>query len=180
MAVSIHAPTRGATLVEPVKHRDTHESVSIHAPTRGATTIHRRAIAGRPRSTPPREGRHRPRTTLSPSSGFDPRPHARGDGLDSALSGARLIESVSIHAPTRGATAIGGGLAEPLHVCFDPRPHARGDLDKLQRTEVNQTEHKFRSTPPREGRPSHQARIGDCLISIVSIHAPTRGATPLS
>ena len=55
--VSIHAPTRGATVAQ--RHFLELLAVSIHAPTRGAT----------PSSS----------ATTARCEGFDPRPHARGD-----------------------------------------------------------------------------------------------------
>ena len=75
---------------------------------------------------------------------FNPRPHTRGDsphGLPLWLC------SVSIHAPTRGATQI--------------------DLPLKSIT-------LFQSTLPRGGRRSVRAVNREC---IVSIHAPARGAT---
>src|SRR5947209_8775040 len=56
--VSIHAPARGATVIEPL--RPLAFEVSIHAPARGAT-----------RSSPVRG---------PPARCFNPRPRARGDG----------------------------------------------------------------------------------------------------
>ena len=100
------------------------------------------------------------------ATSFNPRPHARGDR---GVCVMYRPPSVSIHAPTRGATGI------------------PSDNKRLK---------KFQSTPPREGRRCHQfhhamensfnprphAR-GDQFINAgfnplkVSIHAPTRGAT---
>ena len=117
-------------------------------------------------STPPREGRRARNAAKIRHKSFNPRPHARGDAgaiyNDIALS-------VSIHAPTRGATFA--------------TPKRRLIL-------------MFQSTPPREGRPRVRTRIrthkrfnprpharGDpfillkCYLNVVSIHAPTRGAT---
>ena len=142
----------------------------------------------------------------APQRSFDPRPHARGDaprcehgaepvvsihaptrGATSAALSHGPCSAVSIHAPTRGATlppagapTRGAGLPVYVKVSihaptrgatgdsvgssksrgFDPRPHARGD-------------ELFRSTPPRETDQLIPALARD----IVSIHAPTRGAT---
>ena len=78
--VSIHAPTRGATL--PFQHMDTSAChVSIHAPTRGATMMwgfFKKILIG-----------------------FNPRTHT---GCDNAFFDAKPRRKVSIHAPTRGAT----------------------------------------------------------------------------
>ena len=161
----------------------------------------------------PREGRlpeFLRDTSRSPS--FDPRPCARGDSLgyadrvsDLLFRSTPLREGrrahapigvvtllVSIHAPARGATSI-GGVSMPsdevsIHApargatrqhrsdrsdaCFDPRPCARGDLH---------------ATGQQSGRPScfdpRPCARGDASARYryhgdrVSIHAPARGAT---
>ena len=78
--VSIHAPTRGATMRAANCVIGT-GIVSIHAPTRGATAR---------RSLP-----------CLPVKGFNPRTHT---GCDVPRSFGRNQLIVSIHAPTRGAT----------------------------------------------------------------------------
>ena len=61
----------------------------------------------------------------------------------------RLLDHISIHAPTRGATLLRIKL-----VVYDPL---------------------FQSTPPRGGR---RIRPGFGTVKkVISIHAPTRGAT---
>ena len=80
--VSIHAPTRGATVVPFFQVRDA--LVSIHAPTRGATAY----TARRARC----------------HYGFNPRPR---EGSAISSRGDERVCDVSIHAPTRGATAAG-------------------------------------------------------------------------
>ena len=97
---------------------------------------------------------------------FNPRAHA---GRDSYTGKLKVIEDVSIHAPTRGATKSfvddmndtqfqstrprGARLAlvypESYTSCFNPRAHAGRD----------------KATQFKKG------------ITTVSIHAPTRGAT---
>ena len=123
--------------------------VSIHAPTRGATRTEAADVRKQMfRSTPPREGR--------PYSGHSggivqwfrstPPREGRRAGVDGGLDAVR----VSIHAPTRGATALAGITSIDMDAGgFDPRPHARGDLE-IQ-TACNPVI-GFRSTPPREGR----------------------------
>ena len=78
--VSIHAPTRGATILYGELYT-TYKSVSIHAPTRGATSW----------------------TCQLPSMRqcFNPRTH---EGCDLRNCCAHHARIVSIHAPTRGAT----------------------------------------------------------------------------
>ena len=122
--VSIHAPTRGATIntlfiVEKRKFQSTHPhgvrqcvillfrgqtAVSIHAPTRGATQR-------RPIRIPPRHCFNpRTHTGCDPSKApyntsawrcFNPRTHT---GCDQGKIEKGNPAEVSIHAPTRGAT----------------------------------------------------------------------------
>ena len=145
--VSIHAPTRGATHI--TFHKEDKHLVSIHAPTRGATSgAPEYAASWNPfQSTPPRGGRH-----------------AWLDRVFAELP-------VSIHAPTRGATTL--SLTNCFNAsCFNPRPHAGGDGIPMPTSRGSK---RFQSTPPRGGRPP------DVTIrpasAVVSIHAPTRGAT---
>ena len=121
--ISIHAPTRGATMC--YKHLHKFKEISIHAPTRGATQT-------RPvyyyvmlafQSTLPR-GERRVLLLLS-----------------------FLSLSISIHAPTRGATT--GQLRHSiLSLYFNPRSHEGSDVaeDKLFMV------FEFQSTLPRGER----------------------------
>ena len=80
-SISIHAPTRGAT----VDHGDLErfERISIHAPTRGATMLWNSLLSATVfQSTLPREERR------------------------SWMKLLRSLIVISIHAPTRGATYI--------------------------------------------------------------------------
>ena len=64
-------------------------------------------------------------------------------------------------------------IAPRSEVCFNPRPYERGDNHSGENIpNVLQ----FQSTPLREGRP-FLLRLR-CVGAGVSIHAPTRGATP--
>ncbi len=169
IGVSIHAPTRGATLAiygacrlagfNPRAHagRDCAMSlclpikiVSIHAPTRGAT--------------------------VSPARYY-------------------LGQAVSIHAPTRGATTTcrrcwswavfqstrprGARLDTEcdgnIILRFNPRAHAGRDFPALA---IQGCLPGFQSTRPRGARP--QQAVAQLEATLVSIHAPTRGATSLS
>jgi len=142
---------------------------------------------------------------------FNPRAHA---GRDVVQPARRRAPSVSIHAPTRGATTAArrnrarGGVsihaptrgATPLdtpsllRACFNPRAHAGRDGFSLPFSARIPT---FQSTRPRGARPGHPVWRGRNLqfqstrprgarlqgmsaeqINTVSIHAPTRGATP--
>ena len=121
--VSIHAPTRGATILD--LDRSDHLRVSIHAPTRGATKrkLESASMAmfqsTRPRgarlamvrqrihplefqSTRPRGARPPWQRLQSRLVGFNPRAHA---GRDADRPLPQRPNQVSIHAPTRGATA---------------------------------------------------------------------------
>ena len=84
---------------------------------------------------------------MSPASSyFNPRSHERSD-LRLRLRNTRIF-SISIHAPTRGATFIEGLMS---------------------------TDMKFQSTLPREERPFFFSSVQTPIQ--ISIHAPTRGAT---
>ena len=141
--------------------------VSIHAPTRGATSkcrivnikrcfnprAHERRDDEAQNTTPsqmfqstrPREAR-RPKAKVMTLVRFNPRAHERRDILQ-AVPDAR--DTVSIHAPTRGATR--NYYRQESAWCFNPRAHERRDI--------------LQAVP--------DAR------DTVSIHAPTRGATLL-
>ena len=107
-------------------YQDKYMEISIHAPTRGAThTEVLRMIDIRFQSTLPREERPRRmirtirRSYFNPRShersdrapngrrkhhgNFNPRSHERSDMEDYHVE---MPEKISIHAPTRGATAI--------------------------------------------------------------------------
>ena len=100
--VSIHAPTRGATgqrhgLVDGCL-------VSIHAPTRGATLqfeLTRPAISFNPRTHTGCDQTNQ--LIFNIMKGFNPRTHT---GCDVLRWSHMLRSSVSIHAPTRGATPL--------------------------------------------------------------------------
>ena len=79
VSISIHAPTRGATLLTATSTLA--RKISIHAPTRGATN---------------QEFFHFP-----VYCDFNPRSHTGSDWAELPISDNDLI---SIHAPTRGAT----------------------------------------------------------------------------
>ena len=148
-------------------------NISIHAPTRGATFPCLPIF--RPhdifQSTLPREERRYSSMTLIASS------------------------AISIHAPTRGATSLSHGRLHPVppfqstlpreerpgsaaclisSVYFNPRSHERSDQD---RQILFGQLYEFQSTLPREER---HLVANVCLNTcIISIHAPTRGATLL-
>jgi len=101
--------------------------VSIHAPTRGATMEQIASACTRMfRSTPPREGRQDERPAPSGLHRFDPRPHARGD--QSGTTTATRIAGFDPRPHARGDDFSRTKLLARL--CFDPRPHARGDENR--------------------------------------------------
>ena len=124
-AISIHAPTRGATLSTIHKHIS--KMISIHAPTRGATTagiwadseleisIHAPTRGATLnglvwginiptfQSTLPREERRWQQAKRFWNCDFNPRSHERSD---INITDYRMIINISIHAPTRGATDL--------------------------------------------------------------------------
>ena len=123
LRVSIHAPTRGATKIKSILFKDF--IVSIHAPTRGATGCCGRAVfflqfqSTHPHGVRQRASNDRKNNTRFQSThphgvrlyppplmliypGFNPRTHT---GCDTAIATPSVAYStVSIHAPTRGAT----------------------------------------------------------------------------
>ncbi len=142
--VSIHAPTRGATVVVPSQLP--YVVVSIHAPTRGATASRKTCTT---------------------------------NGV------------VSIHAPTRGATY---NPNEHPSECTFQSTHPHGVRPDIQTWII--TKQRFQSTHPHGVRLPVAWMVGwracfnprthtgcDALVcrytlhSLVSIHAPTRGAT---
>ena len=120
LLVSIHAPTRGAT--RSTARRPTRLQVSIHAPTRGATRIGiiTDVLQSEFQSTRP----HGARPTFAHVSGSNilfqsTRPHGARPKAQKALNDA---ESVSIHAPTRGATKT-CATCRIITVFQSTRPH---------------------------------------------------------
>ena len=120
---------------------------------------------------------------------FNPRSHERSDTV---RNGELHHKAISIHAPTRGATQQPKHLAK--HTNFNPRSHERSDVHCRRSCQDCQT---FQSTLPREERQiltvpfrfiwefqstlPREERLSDFSslfrVFIISIHAPTRGAT---
>ena len=113
-----------------------------------------------------------------------------GDGYQ------EVQEVISIHAPTRGATSL-KATEYKLSIDFNPRSHERSD--NIQNLTFALTK-RFQSTLPREERRCMRVRIAAPLCNfnprshersdsnglmmfddtLISIHAPTRGATNAS
>ena len=143
--ISIHAPTRGATMS--VAWYQGYNSISIHAPTRGATSSVSMSMS-QPyefQSTLPREERLLAYISVKSCFDFNPRSHERSDvnvppsaisplisihaptrGATTSRKNSDTHMRISIHAPTRGAThiiPINGAFIS----YFNPRSHERSD-----------------------------------------------------
>ena len=123
--------------------------ISIHAPTRGATRT--------PDSCRPLPAYFNPRSHEGsdtpwqlhprPAGDFNPRSHEGSDGRDQEV--AVVLDHISIHAPTRGATNSAAERSKRLSISI----HA-----------------------PTRGATVVHAVVAAAIA--ISIHAPTRGATP--
>ena len=120
-------------------------------------------------STLPRGERHKGREQLRSCSDFNPRSHEGSDNIKTIMP---VLRKISIHAPTRGATLhVIGFLVRKVN--FNPRSHEGSDVLTII---FVITVPQFQSTLPRgERRSIHRNFI---LVFQISIHAPTRGATP--
>ena len=164
--VSIHAPTRGATLSS--HSVITAITVSIHAPTRGATlSLQSLRMSAKFQSTLPRGERHTINRYTDSMRSFNPRSHA---GSDAIQPDAERHGPVSIHAPTRGATGF-DVVIDRTNMFQSTLP--RGE--RLHHGNKRLLAKMFQSTLPRGERLRHWP--GVCRLLPVSIHAPTRGAT---
>ena len=96
--------------------------------------------------------------------------HAPTRGATAKSVGWNACLDLSIHAPTRGATQNGmkRGL---LGATFNPRSYKRSD--KLRQSERE----KSQSFNPRSYKRSDKRRGTISSLMSLSIHAPTRGAT---
>ena len=144
LAISIHAPPRGATFLEVSCTRP--RLISIHAPPRGATFGHTVSTDSASfQFTPLREGRRQWRCKQWLTLYFNSRPSARGD--DGGGSRRNGLHRISIHAPPRGATS--GGVRQTADASnFNSRPSARGDPLFLSE---NTTMDNFNSRPSARG-----------------------------
>ena len=111
-----------------------------------------------------------PERTLFHDICFNPRTHTGcDDGWFATDTGGR----VSIHAPTRGATAM--GCKNPSGISVSIHAPTRGATSIIAGA---RNARKFQSTHPHGVRPKSFSAAQAFLL--VSIHAPTRGATILS
>ena len=143
--------------------------ISIHAPTKGATLVFLKgSFDMRFQSTLPRRERHVFLTSFNPFGEFQstlPRRerllstqlpillysisiHAPTKGATLFTGTAMPSKNISIHAPTKGATAV----SSPFCISasdFNPRSHEGSDLLPYKRTNPNIP---FQSTLPRRER----------------------------
>ena len=169
IVVSIHAPTRGATFCFETFIKDT--VVSIHAPTRGATLspigISRPVSCFNPRSHEGSDWRRVSR--CSPGGRFNPRSHEGSDQqVSTSLANYYLFQSTLPRGERQGnvpPTATQTSLFQSTL----PRGERRQDDDGCSFCS------EFQSTLPRGERRRHASFVA--LALLVSIHAPTRGAT---
>jgi len=186
--VSIHAPTRGATLdlgearfdflcFNPRPHAGGDPWIQIR--TADSMSFNPRPHAGGDSLTL-KKGRKGACFNPRPHAGgdgpcfgaqakkqrFNPRPHAGGDNYENKISHPKIV---SIHAPTRGATGI--KVQEAKCEGFQSTPPRGGRRGRCRR---RRSSARFNPRPHAGGdkqrNPYSHARD-------VSIHAPTRGAT---
>ena len=192
--ISIHAPTRGATWTSDwnwkqdmsfqstlprEERRCVTDSMCRHSIFQSTLPREERPTAvdtvgalRKFQSTLPREERLLQATPFTLGRHyFNPRSHERSDY---ACSKCGVISSISIHAPTRGATA---GYLQ----CNSYRNVFQSTLPREERRE-----RKFKSfNMQRDFNPRSHERSDKCpflplkLIARISIHAPTRGATAI-
>ena len=166
--VSIHAPARGATRV--AAGAIAVHAVSIHAPARGATFFFLLGVRGVKSFNPrAREGRDHPRHQKSTREmRFNPRAREGRDLAGKII--LRFGRTVSIHAPARGATIVGGLRAETHGVSI----HAPARGATADRLAVRRGDRVSIHAPAR-GATRRGSSCGGARH--VSIHAPARGAT---
>ena len=141
--------------------------ISIHAPPRGATLAWTAAaLAANFNSRPSARGDDRLGAELTLCAYFNSRPSARGDVN---IRKTNLLQSISIHAPPRGATRTKTITTHDGKFQFTPLREGRRRLWTRQTAAW-----QFQFTPLREGRRGHARRI---TSAVISIHAPPRGAT---
>ena len=170
IAVSIHAPTRGATVEgRLIEQRGI---VSIHAPTRGATnagmlypvfcdvSIH----------APTRGATGKEITRINEETEFQYMP-PRGGQLTWLWDSVKWYFMFQ-YMPPRGGQPIATYYAIPTST-FQYMPPRGGQRVELYLLRVGDVE--FQYMPPRGGQ--HLDEPGRKIHAVVSIHAPTRGAT---
>ena len=194
MAVSIHAPPRGARRLS-LLYRRSISRFNPRAPTRGATIVERPyPLRSAFQSTRPHEGRDSA-SVASDSSRISFNPRAPTRGATRVPMSAGPSGDVSIHAPPRGArpqfsdaptivpmfqsTRPHEGRDDPRVLSmgpfsrFNPRAPTRGATKLLARASRLL---EFQSTRPHEGRDFYECAMAGNVCGF-NPRAPTRGAT---
>ena len=145
MDISIHAPTRGATIdwvSNPLCN-----AISIHAPTRGATQKDRlKGGKNEFQSTLPRGERRAELQALETVQAISIHAPTRGATGRTCKDGNTV--DISIHAPTRGAT-LASVMDISYSINFNPRSHEGSDNINREMPEYT---FEFQSTLPRGER----------------------------
>ena len=120
--ISIHAPTRGATMGD--GYQEVQEVISIHAPTRGATIIFQMSLSRTLfQSTLPREERPFSATIEGLFLDFNPRSHERSDCI--RKRGYSRICNFNPRSHER--SDVRGKTNTEHENNFNPRSHERSD-----------------------------------------------------
>ena len=105
---------------------------------------------------------------LAIQNAFNPRSYKRSDFVNYVNN--RITLMLSIHAPTRGAT-ISHSFPILKSASFNPRSYKRSDCEILKLTP------DYYAFNPRSYKRSDFALYSFVKLTLLSIHAPTRGAT---
>ena len=97
---------------------------------------------------------------------FNPRSHK---GSDSFLMAITILNWISIHAPTRGATFI--------FLTYNSQSKFQSTLPQGERPSYHTILHLIIYFNPRSHKGSDHNGFLYYLVVVISIHAPTRGAT---
>ena len=189
MLVSIHAPTQGATNLE---FACTYPARRFNPRTHTGCdpiTLYARLAVVKFQSTHPHGVRQRLASTTKFLLSFNPRTHT---GCDIEWSSVVISVLVSIHAPTRGATATTTDT-KPERKFQSTHPHGVRLIVRVIRQRnlqvsihaptrgatspswLNCLRQRFQSTHPHGVRLCQPGASQG--VRLVSIHAPTRGAT---
>ena len=144
--------------------------ISIHAPTRGATksTALLKLIRKISIHAPTRGATRTRKEFRLLVQNFNPRSHERSDNYQCSLLSHF---SISIHAPTRGAT-------NPLLVLCSSATIFQSTLPREERPSCfYRLRDRSRNFNPRSHERSDHDITYNRVLSDISIHAPTRGAT---
>ena len=125
--ISIHAPTRGATRT--FMHNIMMFLISIHAPTRGATLFVRILIPSLLfQSTLLQEERHSPIHIIATARDFNPRSYKRSD----MMAGSRSVDSLIFQSTLLQEERPESVLVGFLDYNFNPRSYKRSDSKNAQ------------------------------------------------